>query len=103
VNLIRTLPALPYSLRQPEDLDTSAEDHAADCLRYGLLSIGTGPVWHFPTAVSVAGGVGIDGETRVVEDLGMGGWLPEDLVPPWSPREEGPSGDRRDAWSEHCL
>lgn len=34
VNLIRTLPALPYSKVQVEDVDTNAEDHAYDALRY---------------------------------------------------------------------
>ena len=38
-NLIRTLPALPRSRRNPEDVDTKAEDHAADALRYGLVAI----------------------------------------------------------------
>ena len=36
-NLIRTLPALPYSKTKFEDVDTNAEDHAYDALRY-LLS-----------------------------------------------------------------
>ena len=38
VNLIRTLPALPISPRHPEDVDTTADDHASDCLRYLLQS-----------------------------------------------------------------
>lgn len=36
VNLIRTLPALPYSKVNVEDVDTNAEDHAFDTLKYGL-------------------------------------------------------------------
>lgn len=36
-NLIRTLPALPYDDTRVEDVDTDAEDHAYDALRYGLL------------------------------------------------------------------
>ena len=36
-NLIRTLPALPRDPRSPEDVDTKAEDHAFDALRYGLM------------------------------------------------------------------
>ena len=35
-NLIRTLPALPRSQGNPEDVDTDAEDHAFDGLTYGL-------------------------------------------------------------------
>ena len=37
VNLIRTLPALPYDETHVEDVDTDAEDHAYDALRYGLM------------------------------------------------------------------
>ena len=35
---IRTIPVLQHSLTKPEDLDTEAEDHAADEWRYGLMS-----------------------------------------------------------------
>jgi hypothetical protein len=35
-NLVRTLPALPYSINHPEDVDTNAEDHCYDALRYLL-------------------------------------------------------------------
>jgi len=38
INLIRTLPALQHDRRHPEDLDTDAEDHLADALRYGVNS-----------------------------------------------------------------
>lgn len=36
-NLIRTLPSLPRDTRRPEDVDTKAEDHAYDALRYLLM------------------------------------------------------------------
>lgn len=36
-NLIRTLPAIPLSRHNPEDIDTDSEDHAYDALR-GLLA-----------------------------------------------------------------
>ena len=36
-NLVRTIPALPTSHNNMEDLDTRAEDHAADELRYGIM------------------------------------------------------------------
>lgn len=39
-NLVRTLPAMSYDAHKPEDLDTKAEDHLADCLRYALLHVG---------------------------------------------------------------
>lgn len=38
INLIRTLPALPYDPHKPEDVDTRSEDHLYDCLRYGLVN-----------------------------------------------------------------
>jgi hypothetical protein len=37
-DLIRTLPALQHDQQRPEDLDTEAEDHAADELRYACMS-----------------------------------------------------------------
>jgi len=37
-NLIRTLPLLPKDPHKPEDVDTTAEDHAADALRYGVMA-----------------------------------------------------------------
>ena len=37
-NLIRTLPLLPLDDSNPEDIDTNAEDHAYDALRYGCMS-----------------------------------------------------------------
>jgi hypothetical protein len=38
-NLIRTIPALPYDKTRVEDVDTDAEDHAYDGLRYGLTRL----------------------------------------------------------------
>lgn len=38
LNLIRTLPSLPYDKNRVEDVDTKAEDHLYDALRYGLMS-----------------------------------------------------------------
>lgn len=37
-NLIATLPSLPYDENKPEDVDTDAEDHAYDALRYALTN-----------------------------------------------------------------
>lgn len=37
-NLVRTLPDMIHDKDNPEDLDTRLEDHAADTLRYGLMS-----------------------------------------------------------------
>jgi hypothetical protein len=38
INLIRTLPALQHDSVNAEDLDTEGEDHAADELRYAVMS-----------------------------------------------------------------
>lgn len=38
VNTIRTLPEQQHDKRNPEDLDSSLEDHAADMLRYAVMS-----------------------------------------------------------------
>jgi hypothetical protein len=37
-NLISQLPSLPLSKSNPEDVDTNAEDHLYDALRYGVMS-----------------------------------------------------------------
>ena len=37
-NLIRTISTLPVDNKNPEDVDTNAEDHAYDALRYGCMS-----------------------------------------------------------------
>lgn len=36
--VVQTLPALPRDTRKPEDVDTSANDHAYDALRYALMA-----------------------------------------------------------------
>jgi hypothetical protein len=38
IHTIRTLPALQHDEDNPEDLDTTQEDHAADMVRYGCMS-----------------------------------------------------------------
>ena len=43
-NLIRTLPTLPLSRTNSEDVDTKAEDHAYDALRYMCMTRQTGHV-----------------------------------------------------------
>ncbi len=39
LNLIRTLPELPYSETDVEDVDTDSEDHAYDSATYGLMTL----------------------------------------------------------------
>ena len=38
VNIISQLPALPLDKNNPEDVDTHAEDHLYDALRYGVMT-----------------------------------------------------------------
>jgi hypothetical protein len=38
IDTIRTIPALPHDSHRPEDVDTEAEDHAADEVRYACMS-----------------------------------------------------------------
>ena len=38
IHTIRTLPALQHDDAKPEDVDTEAEDHAADETRYACMS-----------------------------------------------------------------
>lgn len=38
VHLLRTLPTLPSDPLKPDDINTDAEDHAADALRYGCMA-----------------------------------------------------------------
>jgi hypothetical protein len=37
-NIIAQLPALPIDKKNPEDIDTTAEDHLYDAMRYGIMS-----------------------------------------------------------------
>ena len=37
-NLVRTLPLLVHDDAKPQDVKADSEDHAGDCLRYGLMS-----------------------------------------------------------------
>lgn len=45
-NLIRTLPLLPLDENDMEDVDTEAEDHAYDALRYGCMSRPVNPQYY---------------------------------------------------------
>jgi hypothetical protein len=42
-NTVRTLPALPSDPNNPEDVDTRADDHPYDTLRYGLTNVSIAP------------------------------------------------------------
>ena len=44
---ISQLPAIPLDKKNPEDVDTHAEDHLYDALRYGIMSRPRFSVWDF--------------------------------------------------------
>lgn len=44
-NLIKTIPALPYSESKPEEIDDKSEDHPFDSATYGLYTITGGGSW----------------------------------------------------------
>jgi phage terminase large subunit len=43
LSLIRTLPSLPYDKAKVDDVDTKADDHDYDALRYGVMAFTAGP------------------------------------------------------------
>ncbi|SHL75471.1 Terminase-like family protein [Streptomyces yunnanensis] len=54
-NFIRTVPALPHATTgNPEDIDTNAEDHLADAVRYAVINLGREARFHFPAPDPVA-------------------------------------------------
>lgn len=72
-NLIRTLPALPYAKTgNPEDVDTTAEDHAYDAMSYFLINLGGGP--DFPIMQPVPAAPGSRSRTGPETLHPMGSW-----------------------------
>ena len=55
--MISQLPALPIDKRNPEDIDTHAEDHLYDALRYGIMSRPRFSVFDFDTQSSQSNGM----------------------------------------------
>lgn len=50
--LARTLPSLPYDPKHVEDVDTNAEDHHYDALRYLLMGLGEGHALEYLTKIT---------------------------------------------------
>jgi hypothetical protein len=46
-NIVAQLPALPIDKRNPEDIDTTSEDHLYDALRYGIMSRPRFSIWDY--------------------------------------------------------
>jgi hypothetical protein len=54
-NTISQLPVLPLDKRNPEDVDTNAEDHLYDALRYGVMTRPRSSLWDFNPATQRTG------------------------------------------------
>jgi len=54
-NLVSQLPALPLSKNNPEDVDTHAEDHLYDALRYGVMTRPRSSLFDFDPATQRTG------------------------------------------------
>jgi hypothetical protein len=74
-DLVRTLPSLPYDPNKVEDVDTNAEDHIADALRYLVMAIGTAPQFIVPSDTPTDA---LDGRPLLVDRAGIG--FPADLT-----------------------
>ena len=46
-NCIAQIPSIPLDKRNPEDVDTNAEDHLYDALRYGIMTRPRSSLWDF--------------------------------------------------------
>ena len=49
-NVIAQLPSIPLDKRNPEDVDTNAEDHLYDALRYGIMTRPRSSLWDYNPA-----------------------------------------------------
>jgi hypothetical protein len=93
-NLVRTLPDLPYDPVRVEDVDTRADDHISDALRYCLHSLGAGgrPVLYGAFARADEPTQRPPSERaefrQAMEQVGPGDWI------------EAPTPDDRPAWSK---
>ena len=54
-NLISQLPSIPLDKRNPEDVDTNAEDHLYDALRYGIMTRPRSSLFDYDPSTSRSG------------------------------------------------
>jgi hypothetical protein len=54
-NLVAQLPSIPLDKRNPEDVDTNAEDHLYDALRYGIMTRPRSSLFDYDPATSRSG------------------------------------------------
>ena len=50
VNTIAQIPSIPLDKKNPEDVDTKAEDHLYDALRYGIMTRPRSSIWDYNPA-----------------------------------------------------
>jgi len=55
INSIAQLPSIPLDKRNPEDVDTNAEDHLYDAIRYGIMTRPRSSIWDFNPATQRSG------------------------------------------------
>jgi hypothetical protein len=53
-NIISQLPSIPLDKKNPEDVDTKAEDHLYDALRYGIMTRPRSSLWDYDPLNAVA-------------------------------------------------
>lgn len=54
-NTIAQIPSIPLDKRNPEDVDTHAEDHLYDALRYGIMTRPRSSIWDYNPATQRTG------------------------------------------------
>ena len=54
-NTISQLPSIPLDKNNPEDVDTNAEDHLYDALRYGIMTRPRSSLFDYDPATSRSG------------------------------------------------
>ena len=54
-NMIAQLPSIPLDKKNPEDVDTNAEDHLYDALRYGIMTRPRSSIWDYNPAKQRSG------------------------------------------------
>ena len=54
-NLVAQLPSIPLDKRNPEDVDTNAEDHLYDALRYGIMTRPRSSLFDYDPATTRSG------------------------------------------------
>ena len=55
INTITQIPSIPLDKKNPEDVDTNAEDHLYDALRYGIMTRPRSNIWDFNPATQRTG------------------------------------------------